>query len=112
MSSESSPPKGSNDRVKMLGLSKRFVLLDPDLGLWAFIGRSSDYIIIEGLYCSCFEFLKHLKERSCVHLRALEIAKSSERYKRLEANREDVAKIVWEVLTLGQSPKLRSLTYS
>ncbi|MEM1873520.1 MAG: hypothetical protein QXS85_00470 [Acidilobaceae archaeon] len=101
-----------HSRASALGLSGRFVLLDSSLGLWAFLGKHNDYIIVEGLYCSCYEFLKRVKERRCVHLEALDLAKKTGRYRRLSYSRvEDVASIVWECLTLSHSPRLRSLVY-
>ena len=104
--------KYDSGRVRALGYSGRFVLLRDELKLWAYIGSRSDYLVIEGLYCSCGSFTRSLlKQPSCIHLAAVEVAKSSGRYRRIEASDDEVVSIVWELLTTGFSKRLREKLY-
>lgn len=99
-------------RIASMGLSGRFILLHRELGLWIFLGKTSDHVILEGLYCSCHEFQKRIESRECTHLKALLVARERKRYRVLDLRGDEIAGIIWEVFTIGHSPRLRSLIYS
>lgn len=99
-------------RVKALGYSGRFILLRENSKMWAYIGPRSDYLVVEGLYCSCGSFTRSLTgQPSCIHLAALEEAKRSGRYRVVEATEDEVVAIAWELLTTGFSRRLREKLY-
>lgn len=99
-------------RVKSIGYSGRFILLRRESKLWAYIGPNGDYLLVEGLYCSCGSFTRSVtRSPSCIHVVALEEAKSSGRYRVLDVPEEVLVSIAWELLTVGYSKRLREWLY-
>lgn len=91
---------------RAIALAGRIVLVNEAIGLWAYVGQKSDYIIIEGLYCSCGKFVRNLsRSPGCPHIAAVAEAKALGKIRRAEGvEPEDV---VWDAVSLGFSPRLR-----
>jgi len=95
-------------KAKSLALSKRFILIDPNLKLWVYIGPKRDYILVEDLYCSCGSFTRSLLKKSgCIHLASVKIARETGKYRVLELTTNDIVGIIWDCVTVGYSLRLR-----
>ncbi|BAA79635.1 hypothetical protein APE_0663 [Aeropyrum pernix K1] len=96
---------------EVLGHSGRFVRLEPGggQGVWVYLGESRDYILVEGLYCSCPSMAGSLVKGGwgCKHLRGLKAAVSSGRFRRVSVEPGEVRQVVLEVYSTGLAVTVR-----
>ncbi|BAN89961.1 uncharacterized metal-binding protein [Aeropyrum camini SY1 = JCM 12091] len=96
---------------EVLGLSGRYVKLEAGgaTGVWVYLGGSRDYILVEGLYCSCPSMAGSLLKGGwgCKHLRGLKAAVSSGRFRRVAMEPREVGRVVMEVYASGLAVTVR-----
>ena len=91
--------------------SLRYVLVSENPPIFIFMGEHGDYLVIDGIYCTCMSFqTSMMKGRPlCYHIIGSWIAMSLSKYHDLSRriDHEKLNKIINEVLELGLSPTLR-----
>ncbi|MEM1641302.1 MAG: hypothetical protein QXI85_00730 [Desulfurococcaceae archaeon] len=93
----------------------KLVILDntSQQALWIYMGRSSDYLIVPGYFCSCMDFMVRtvINKTSpyCKHLAGVQIAMKAKKYAVLHVDVEESAVIIAEILENRFSSTLRKL---
>ncbi len=98
-------------RARYIAFTKRIVLVWENPRIYVYVGEDSDHVLVDSHYCSCEGFARRLLQGSrvaCSHVYAVRIAENTGRIRRMVLEDPDeLALIVWEVLTGGLSPTLR-----
>lgn len=103
------------DRVVEAVRQRRVVEVSDEGGsrVYVFLGRSGDYLVVPGTFCSCrdFEFnvMFRWRRRACYHLVATELAIRRGLLRRLKVGRDTFLDILYEVVFNGRSRILRKL---
>jgi len=82
--------------------------------LYVLLGSSRDYILVEGLYCSCPLFQRGLAEGrpSCHHIAGLKVAAEKGMIDVVDLDAASLRRVVLEILTAGFSVELRRILAS
>ncbi len=111
------PPPELEQRIQYAANSGRFVLLWRDPLILVYLGENGDYVVVDGVYCSCEGFARRVSRRGvggCSHVyaaRRIFDGSPGGKYRVVEASLDEVVLVVWEVLTGGLTHTLRKILY-
>ncbi|MCE4604910.1 MAG: SWIM zinc finger family protein [Aeropyrum sp.] len=95
---------------EVLGSSMRYVRVDHgSSSIWVYIGDREDYVLLEGLYCSCPSFAASLRKGGwgCKHLAGLKAAVRLGRFRSVEATPSEAVEMAVEAISAGIAVSLR-----
>ena len=101
-------------RVAAASRSGRFILVRRNPEIYIYLGEDGDYIIVDGVYCSCNGFMSRIGRArdsvGCTHV--LAARRGVERIHDFSWIGDGVlVRIIWEVLTGGLTHSLREIIY-
>ncbi len=110
------PPTELESRVNYAVNSGRFVVIWKDPLIAVYLGEHGDYVIVDGVYCSCEGFMRRISSRGvggCSHVFAARrvFHEGEGRFREVDISVGEAVDIVWEVLTGGLTKKLREKLY-
>jgi len=84
------------------GRVKKYIFKPSLKTYWVVVGRTRDYLVLPGRYCTCDDFfinaVARLKVKSCYHLLAQEIAEREGAFEVYEVDDEEGEKLLNEWL--------------
>ena len=84
------------------GKVKKYVIPDSHIERWIVVGSKKEYIIVDDIYCSCYDFYRSVLQLQeidkCYHLLAKMIAAKSQRYDTIEITFQQFQKYLLEWL--------------
>lgn len=110
----SPPPRELEAHARAAAQSRRFVALSRDPPILVYLGEHGDYVVVDGVYCSCEGFQRRTTRRGlggCSHVFGARIAleRGLVRDPPRRLSPREAAGIVWEALTGGRALRLRRL---
>ena len=79
--------------------------------LWVYLGKSNDYLIIPGVFCSCMDFIirtvVNKASSYCKHQAGIYLAMNKNKYSVLDVDLKEAIIIIDEILNKGISVTLR-----
>jgi predicted nucleic acid-binding Zn finger protein len=95
--------------------SLKYVLISEDPTLFVFLGEHGDYLIVDGIYCTCEAFQNNMLKGTpyCYHIIGSWIAMSKGKYHDLSKDLSlvDVNNIINEILEYGFSSTIRRILF-
>lgn len=84
------------------GKVKKYVVKDAKIERWIVVGKEREYILVDNIFCSCFDFFHKVlnvqETDRCYHLLAKQIAEITQQFDVIEITFQEYQRFIQEWL--------------